>query len=109
MTTPQEEHYALIRARQFLVDLIDPKKTPRVPKYVREEARARVKHFPIMGGYLEKYGPHDHDHLDPLLKYGPHDHDHLEVDETAKRLKEIAEIDRKYRVFERLKNNERTT
>ena len=88
MTTPQEEHYALIRARQFLVDLMDPKKTPRVPKYVREEARARVKHFPIMGGYLEKYGPHDHDHL--------------EVDETAKRLKEIAEIDRKYRVFERL-------
>jgi len=78
MTTEQEEHYALIQARQFLVDLMDPKKTPRVPKYVREEARARVKHFPIMSGYLEKYGPHDHDHLDPLLKYGPHDHDHLE-------------------------------
>ena len=97
MTTPQEEHYALIRARQFLVDLIDPKKTPRVPKYVREEARARVKHFPIVSGYLEKYGPHDHDHLNP-----PHDHDHLEVDEIGKRLKEIAEIDRKYRVFERL-------
>ena len=39
---------------------MDPKKTPRVPKYVREEASARVKHFPIMGGYIEKYGPHDH-------------------------------------------------
>jgi len=76
MTTEQEEHYALIRARQFLVDLMDPKKTPRVPKYVREEARARVKHFPIMSEYLEKYGPHDHDHLDPPLD-PPHDHDHL--------------------------------
>ena len=64
MTTPQEEHYALIQARQFLVDLMDPKKTPRVPKYVREEASARVKHFPIMGGYIEKYGPHDHYHLE---------------------------------------------
>ena len=64
MTTEQEEHYALIRARQFLVDLLDPKKTPRVPKYVREEASARLKHFPLMTGYLEKYGPHDHDHLE---------------------------------------------
>lgn len=64
MTTEQEEHYALIRARQFLVDLMDPKKTPRVPKYVREEARARVKHFPIVNGYLAKHGPHDHDHLE---------------------------------------------
>jgi len=78
MTTPQEEHYALIQARQFLVDLMDPKKTRRVPKYVREEASARVKHFPIVSGHIE---PHD---------------------ETGKRLKEIAEIDRKYRVFERL-------
>jgi len=29
-----------------------------------EEAVARVKHFPIMSGYMQKYGPHDHDHLE---------------------------------------------
>ena len=31
---------------------------------IDEEAVARVKHFPIMSGYMQKYGPHDHDHLE---------------------------------------------
>jgi hypothetical protein len=33
-------------ARQFLLDLLDSKKTPRVPKKIRLAARDRLRHFP---------------------------------------------------------------
>lgn len=46
MTTAEEKVQALINARQFLSDLIDPKKYPKIPKYVRKEAYWRVKHYP---------------------------------------------------------------
>lgn len=47
MTTPQEEIYAVSRTRQLLRDLIDPSKTPRVPKSIREEARGCLRHYPF--------------------------------------------------------------
>lgn len=46
MTTPQERGWALDNARRFLLSLLDPKQTPRVPKSVRREARQRLKHYP---------------------------------------------------------------
>ena len=46
MTIPVERHYALDNTRQFLRDLLDPKKTPRVPRWIREEAYHKLKHFP---------------------------------------------------------------
>lgn len=41
-----ERHNAVNRAREFLYELMDPKKTPRIPKYIRNEARACLKHYP---------------------------------------------------------------
>ena len=49
MTLPNERYYAIKRTEQFLVDLIDPKKTPRVPKEVRQQAYYCLRHYP--GGY----------------------------------------------------------
>lgn len=46
MTLPDERYRAIIRARNFLQDLLDPKKTPRVPRKIRDEAYSALKHFP---------------------------------------------------------------
>jgi len=47
MTLPCERKNAVDRTREFLTDLLDPKKTPRVPKYVREHAYRCLKHYPM--------------------------------------------------------------
>ena len=46
MTLPVERTNAVLRTEKFLLSLCDPKKTPRVPKAVREEARRLLKHYP---------------------------------------------------------------
>jgi hypothetical protein len=46
MTLPDERYRAINRARDFLRDLLDPKKTPKVPKKVRQRAYYALKHFP---------------------------------------------------------------
>ena len=46
MTVPSERYRALERTEEFLYSLLDPKKTPRVPKEVRESARSLLKHYP---------------------------------------------------------------
>lgn len=46
MTLPDERWRSIEQARQFMLRLLDPKQTPRVPKAIRLEARARVKHYP---------------------------------------------------------------
>ncbi len=46
MTLPDERYRAIVYAQSFLRDLLDPKKTPRVPKAIRREAYYRLKHFP---------------------------------------------------------------
>ena len=46
MTTPDERTKAVLRVERFLMDLRDPKKYPRVPKSVREEASRLLKHYP---------------------------------------------------------------
>lgn len=47
MSLPDEKLRAMISSRQFLYDLLDPKKTPRVPKAVRLQARRLCKHWPF--------------------------------------------------------------
>ncbi len=49
MTTKDEERNAVVFAGDFLMSLLDPKLTPGVPRAVREEARARLRHFPMTG------------------------------------------------------------
>ena len=46
MTMPSERTQAVLRVEKFLLDLRNPKKCPRVPKAVREEASRLLKHYP---------------------------------------------------------------
>ncbi len=46
MTLPRERTNAVHNAREFLRNLLDPKKTPKVPRSVRKQAYWVLKHFP---------------------------------------------------------------
>ena len=46
MTLPIERTNAVIRTQKFLYDLLDPKKTPRIPLSVRKDARSLLRHYP---------------------------------------------------------------
>lgn len=46
MTLPDERYRALRCGKQFLQDLLDPKKTPRVPKDIRRQAYWVLRHYP---------------------------------------------------------------
>lgn len=46
MTLPHERYQSIKNARAFLYTLLDPKKTPRVPKAIRKQAYWVLKHFP---------------------------------------------------------------
>jgi len=46
MTMPDERTRAIRYAHDFLRDLLNPQKTPRVPREVRERARSVLKHYP---------------------------------------------------------------
>lgn len=46
MTTPCERTRAVIRTRELLTSLQDPGETSRVPRWLREEARTLLRHFP---------------------------------------------------------------
>jgi hypothetical protein len=46
VTLPNERTRAVHNAREFLRSLLDPKKTPKVPKSIRREAYYVLKHFP---------------------------------------------------------------
>ena len=47
MTLPHESANSINQARDFLFELMDTKKTPEVPKAIRERARAILKHYPM--------------------------------------------------------------
>lgn len=46
MTLPDERYAAVLRTRQFLMDICSPSKTPRVPKDVRQQALWCLRHYP---------------------------------------------------------------
>jgi hypothetical protein len=46
MTVPVERTNAVIHTEKFLYDLLDPKKTPRVPKSIRGQASRLLRHYP---------------------------------------------------------------
>ena len=46
MTMPNERRWAIKNTEIFLRDLMDPKKTPRVPSAIRKEAYRCLKHYP---------------------------------------------------------------
>lgn len=46
MTIARERTRAVNQTYKFLEDLIDPKKTPRLPKMIRQRALSLLKHYP---------------------------------------------------------------
>ena len=46
MTLPIERTNAVLNTEEFLTDLLDPKKTPRVPKEIRQRAARCLRHYP---------------------------------------------------------------
>ena len=43
---PLEEYHGLKETYKLLCHLIDPQKTPKIPKYIRDKARACLRHYP---------------------------------------------------------------
>ena len=46
MTLPYERTRAVLLTQEFLIELLDPKKTPRIPKHIRQQARSLLRHYP---------------------------------------------------------------
>jgi hypothetical protein len=46
MTLPDERYRALKCGYEFLLELVDPKKTPKVPKKIRQRAHHVLRHYP---------------------------------------------------------------
>lgn len=48
MSTYDEQKFALIRTKEFLFALLDPKQTPKVPREVRKKASQCLRHYPMV-------------------------------------------------------------
>ena len=46
MTLPVERKHAVKNTERFLLDLSNPRITPRIPKEIRARARSLLKHYP---------------------------------------------------------------
>jgi hypothetical protein len=46
VTLPDERYRALRCGHQMLLDLLNPKVTPKVPKYIRQRALSILRHYP---------------------------------------------------------------
>ena len=46
MTLPFERRNAIVNTEQFLLDLLDTNKTPRISKEIRKRAAQLLKHYP---------------------------------------------------------------
>lgn len=55
MTLPSQEKNALLEAHDFLVRLLRPQETPRVPLRLRKEARQILRHYPYRQQIEEFY------------------------------------------------------
>jgi len=62
MTVPNERKAAVMNTEKFLLRLMDPKQTPRVPKAIRQEARGLLKHYPTEYYVEEVFDEHTPDY-----------------------------------------------
>ena len=67
MTLPDERYRALKWAEEFMQDLLDPSKTPRVPKRIRAQARSVLRHYPGEY-YLEQMARRSPDIIAPKME-----------------------------------------
>lgn len=71
MTLPDERYRSIMQTRQFLLDLLDTRKTPRVPRTVRNAASRCLRHFPgeLDLDQIEQCAPHViQQRMEPLYK-----------------------------------------
>jgi hypothetical protein len=80
MTLPNEWFISMKKNRQFLFDLLDPTKTPKVPKEIRKRASECLKHFPMDHEIQELEMMYDNSHKDKGIIIG----------ETNRELQKIA-------------------
>lgn len=71
MTLPDERYRAIAQTQDFLVDLMQPSVTPRIPRDIRRRAAGLLKHYP--GGWdLDRLAQASPDvlakDLDPLVR-----------------------------------------
>lgn len=64
MTIPFERTRALVHTKEFLEAMLDPKATPRVPRWMRGKAKSLLKHYPNLAeielmhkALPEEFGP----------------------------------------------------
>jgi len=70
MTMPDEMFNAIRNARHFMLALMDPKQTPKVPKEIRKRARDRLKHFPSEYEIKQLEQMHENMSGDPNIVFG---------------------------------------
>lgn len=70
MTLPNEWFISMKKNRQFLFDLLDPTKTPKVPKEIRKRASECLKHFPMDHEIQDLEMMHDNSHKDKGILIG---------------------------------------
>ena len=60
MTLPDERYNALVFTKELLLDLLDPRKTPRIPSIIRNRARGCLRHYPTKSDLyqLSEAAPH---------------------------------------------------
>jgi hypothetical protein len=46
MTLPDERYRSLVQTKKFLMELLSPHQTPRVPKIIRQRAHSLLRHWP---------------------------------------------------------------
>ena len=46
MTLPDERYRSLVYTKKFLMELLSPHMTPRVPKIIRQRAHSLLRHWP---------------------------------------------------------------
>jgi len=67
MTLPDERYRSLKWAESFLQDLLDPSRTPRVPKRIRSEASSILKHYPG-SYYIDEIARRNPDLITPKME-----------------------------------------
>jgi hypothetical protein len=70
MTLPFERTGALVQAKEFLAAMMDPKLTPRTPRWMRGKAKAIVRHHPGLAEIekTHKAQPHEFWSVPPFLR-----------------------------------------
>jgi len=71
MTLPDERYRSLEQTKKFLIELLSPHQTPRVPKIIRQRASRLLKHWPddyhleMMTEFMPQFFAKD---IDPLYR-----------------------------------------